>query len=130
MARNMAIVLALALSSVSTVGFAGDKSDKSSTPSQNPGVTSGSAGGTSASSGQWSSFSEVDKDGSGFIEQSEAAGAPELDFISADVDNDQRISRAEYEAAKKGAGKVDGGVGKSGGGSSDSSKSPSGGRSY
>lgn len=141
MARNKAIVFALALSAVSSAGFAADKSDKASTPSQNPNVTSGSAGGTSAASGDWSSFTDVDKDSSGFIEQSEATVVQGLDFISADVDSDQRISRSEYEAAKKGkgAGKGDGGgspvgptggAGKSGGGSSDGSSGQGSGRSY
>lgn len=132
MTRNKAMFFAFVLSAASTVAVAGDKADKSSsspgTPSGN--VTSGSAGGSSASSGQWSSFSDVDKDSSGFIEQSEATGVQGLDFISADVDSDQRISRTEYEAAKrgKGAGKGDGGgspvgpsggAGKSGSGASD-----------
>lgn len=129
MTRNKAILFAFALSTVSTVAFAGDKADKSSSPSAQSGaVSSGSAGGTSGSSGQWSSFSDVDKDSSGFIEQSEATSVQGLDFMSADVDGDQRVSRTEYEAAKKGkgAGKGDnggspvgpsGGAGKSSGGS-------------
>lgn len=133
MTRNKALLFAVALSAVSTVAFAGDKADKSSqSGSQSGAVTSGSAGGTSASSGEWSSFSDVDKDSSGFIEQSEATAVQGLDFISADVDSDERISRTEYEAAKKGkgAGKGDGGgspvgpsggAGRSSGGSSGSS---------
>lgn len=140
MVRNKAIVVAIALSAVSSVGFAGDQTDKSST-SKNPNVTSGSAGGSATAAGQWSSFSDVDQDSSGFIEQSEATSVQGLDFISADVDSDQRISRSEYETAKqgKGVGKGDGGgspVGPTGGAggksrdSSDSSSSPSGGRSY
>lgn len=137
MTRNKAILFACALSAVSTVAFAGgDKAGKSS-----GNVTSGTSGGSAASE-QWSSFSDVDKDSSGFIEQSEATTVQGLDFMSADIDSDQRISRTEYEAAKqgKGAGKGDGGgspVGPSGGAgagvdksSGDRSSSPSGGRSY
>lgn len=45
------------------------------------------------------SFSQADKDGSGSIERSEAAGIAGIDFSSADRDGDGKLSRSEYEAA-------------------------------
>lgn len=108
------LVFALALSAVSTMAFAGEKAGKATT-SQNSNVTSGSgAGGGSASSAGWSSFSDLDKDSSGYIEQSESSNVPRLDFSSADADGDKRISRTEYETAKRGKAAVE----------SDNRKSP------
>jgi hypothetical protein len=48
------------------------------------------------------SFSKADKDGSGSVERSEAAGLAGIDFSSADRDGDGKLSRSEYEAASKG----------------------------
>lgn len=86
-----AAVLAFAFSAISTVAFAGDKAGMSDSKS-----------GSMSSTGDWSSFTKVDKDSSGFIDQSEASNVQGLDFTSADADGDQRISRSEYEAAKRG----------------------------
>ncbi|MFP5350763.1 MAG: EF-hand domain-containing protein [Gammaproteobacteria bacterium] len=97
MTFNKAMVLAFALSAAPAVVFAADKSDKSSGSSET--VKSSGAG---SSTEQWSSFKEVDKDSSGFIDQSEASDVQQLDFGSADLDGDQRLSRSEYEAAKRG----------------------------
>lgn len=107
MKLNRAMLAAFALSAVSTVGFAGG--DK-------PGKTSGSSasGSSMSSSGEWSSFTKVDADSSGFIEQTEASSVQGLDFTSADADGDQKLSRSEYEAAKRGSSGKSSGASKSG----------------
>lgn len=90
MARK-SLALTVALSSTLVVGCAawdrmtggGDSADGSSPRSTAP------------------SFSKADKDGSGAIEEKEAAGLAGIDFSSADRDGDGRLSRSEYEAATK-----------------------------
>lgn len=57
---------------------------------------------TSGSSQEWPSFSELDRNGSGFIEQGEDAAAPHLGFKISDTDDDGRLSRQEYESASRG----------------------------
>ena len=106
MKLNRAMLAAFALSAVSTVGFAGD--DK-------PGKTSGSSasGSSMSSSSEWSSFTKVDADSSGFIEQTEASSVQGLDFTTADADGDQKLSRSEYEAAKRGSSGTSSGASKS-----------------
>lgn len=109
MKLNRATLLAFALSAVSSVGFAaGDKAGKTS-----GGAVSGSS---MSSSSEWSSFTKVDADSSGYIEQSEASSVQGLDFTTADADGDQKLSRSEYEAAKRSQGSSGktGGANKSG----------------
>lgn len=103
---NRVMFLTVALSAVSGVGFAAD--DKG-------GKMSGGSSGSMSSSSEWSSFTKVDADSSGYIEQSEASSVQGLDFTSADADGDQKLSRSEYEAAKRGQGSSKtGGASKSG----------------
>lgn len=97
MTLNKAMLLAFALSAAPAAVLAVDKTDKSSGSSDT--VKSSGAG---SSAEQWSTFEDVDKDSSGFIDQSEASDVEQLDFGSADLDGDQRLSRSEYEAAKRG----------------------------
>lgn len=85
----------------------------------------------SAEAAGWPTFSAVDKDGNGLIDQNEASGVAGLNFISADGDSDGRLNRTEYEAAKRGApamrGEGSGGspVGPSGGAGQSSERSKS-----
>lgn len=83
---SRAVLFAFALSAVSATGFAAQ--DK-------PGAAGGGAGGMP-------SFTQADKDKSGAVEQSEAAGIAGLDFSKADKDKDGKLSRSEFEAATKG----------------------------
>lgn len=80
---SKAVLLAFVLSAFSTAGFAAE---------EKPGA---------AGEGGMPSFTEADKDKSGSVEQSEAAGIAGLDFTSADKDKDGKLSRSEYEAATK-----------------------------
>lgn len=99
---SKAVVVAFALSAVSSVGFAA-------------GEKGGGAAGAGA--GGMPSFTEADKDSSGSIERSEAQSITGLDFSSADADSDGKLSRSEYEAATKtGGAPSPGGAGGSPGG--------------
>ncbi|BAU47531.1 hypothetical protein SVA_0952 [Sulfurifustis variabilis] len=62
-------------------------------------MTGGGDSGSGAARSATPSFSKADRDGSGSIEQSEAAGLAGIDFSSADRDGDGKLSRSEYEAA-------------------------------
>lgn len=86
---SKAVLFAFALSAFSTVGFSAEEKDK-------PGGA-GAAG--------MPSFTQADKDKSGSVEQSEAAGIAGLDFTTADKDKDGKLSRSEFEAATKAGGK-------------------------
>ena len=130
------VLLALAFSAASSLAFAAgaDKpmgaagSDK---PMGAAGSDSGAAGSSGATTGAGASagtsFSDLDKDGNGYIDAGESAGVSELDATTADTDNDGRLSRSEYEAAMKGgAGGTGAGTPGAGGSSPGSSSSPSG----
>ena len=86
------LVLALAFSTLPAVALA-DPTDNAvrATPRD-----------TSGSSQEWPSFSDLDRNGSGFIEQGEDAAAPHLGFKISDTDDDGRLSRQEYESASRG----------------------------
>jgi len=77
------VLFVFALFAFSTVGFAAE---------QKPGAAGGPG---------MPSFSQADKDKSGSVEQSEAAGIAGLDFATADKDKDGKLSRSEFEAATK-----------------------------
>lgn len=100
-----ATVLAFAFSAISMA--AQGQYSGGAVQSDQPG--SGAAG---AAAGQeragWPSFSELDRNNTGFISQDDAANVPGLDFSTADVDGDGRLSRQEYEAARSGAGSPSG----------------------
>ncbi|HEX7043641.1 MAG TPA: EF-hand domain-containing protein [Burkholderiales bacterium] len=53
--------------------------------------------------GTMTSFTEIDKDGNGYLEQDEASGIGGLGFGSIDINSDGRISRAEFEIAMRGS---------------------------
>jgi len=82
------LVLTFAFSALPAVAFAAD-------------ITSGSGHGA-AGQQQWPSFERLDSNNSGFIEQGEDAGAPQLGFKISDTDDDGRLSRQEYESASRG----------------------------
>ncbi|BAU48860.1 hypothetical protein SVA_2310 [Sulfurifustis variabilis] len=95
-------VLAFALSALSVSAYAADAT-RGGVQSDQPaagGATGSSTG--SADRSSWGSFTDVDKNGDGFVDQSEAAAVPGLSFMNYDADGDQRLSRQEYEAARSG----------------------------
>lgn len=89
---NAKWILAIAFSAASSLALAaGETADK---PMEQTGAGGGAAGATS--------FSDLDKDSSGYIESGEAAGATGLDMSSADTDGDGKLSRTEFESAMQG----------------------------
>ena len=82
------VLLALAFSAASTVAVAAQH--------MKPG-----AGETAGGEGGIPSFSQIDKDNSGFIESKEAQGVAGLDMKTADADNDGTINPEEFEYAKR-----------------------------
>lgn len=54
----------------------------------------------SSSSGQWPSFSQIDKNSDGVIEKKEAKQAKGLNFKDADSDKDGKVSQSEYQTAQ------------------------------
>ncbi|WP_148665465.1 EF-hand domain-containing protein [Sulfurifustis variabilis] len=53
-------------------------------------------------SSDWPSFSEIDTNNSGLIEQGEAESVRGLGFVSSDTNGDALLDRQEYEAARRG----------------------------
>lgn len=95
-------LFAVALSALSLTAYGAET--RGTVQSDQP-AASGSAGTSSTGSvdrSSWGSFSDVDKNGDGFVDQSEAAAVPGLSFMSYDADGDQRLSEQEYEAARRG----------------------------
>lgn len=111
MRRSIPIIFAFALSSGAAVAMAEEKLGPPNvgatggyeTESDIRGETSasGSVGGEGA---QLPSFSEADRDSSGSIEREEVDAVPGIDFSSADLDGDGRLSETEYEAARSAPG--------------------------
>lgn len=95
MQRIMPMLMAFAFSAASAVAVAAERPG-SGGYEQETQATTGTGTATAMPS-----FEEADKDGSGAVEISEATGISGLDMSAADEDNDGRLSRSEYEAAKK-----------------------------
>lgn len=96
-------LFAVALSALSLTAYGAETSPRGAVKSDQP-AASGAAGtpSTGAVDRSWGSFSDVDKNRDGFVDQSEAAAVPGLSFMSYDADGDQRLSEQEYEAARRG----------------------------
>lgn len=90
MSLKHALALALALPVVTLAGCSslpGNRDDTQNDP------------GLAGAAGAGPAFGSADQNGSGTIEQNEAAVIPGLDFASADVNHDGKLSQSEYEAA-------------------------------
>lgn len=122
-------LFAFALSTLSLTAYAERGAVQSDQPAA--GGSAGTAATESVDRSSWGSFSDVDKNNDGFVDQSEAASVPGLNFMSYDADGDQRLSREEYEAARSGGPAL---KGEGSGGSpitpSGSQESPSGSGGY
>lgn len=66
--------------------------------------TPGAPPGTVTAVDPQSAFGQADRNSSGFIEQEEATGLRDLEFGTADADQDGRLSLSEFEAATRGSG--------------------------
>jgi hypothetical protein len=94
-----ASVFAIALSALSLTAYAAETT-RGTVRSDQP--AAGGSAGSSVDRSSWGSFTDVDKNGDGFVDQNEAATVPGLSFLNYDADGDQRLSRQEYEAARSG----------------------------
>ena len=102
MKRSIHLGLALALTTASAAVFADDSMQSSPSSGAGGGYESeipqsGSADGA----GSLPTFSQIDQDSSGAVDQTEANGVSGLDWTTADRDGDGQLSRTEYEAATR-----------------------------
>lgn len=88
-------------------GLAAGAGGAAADPSSAAGVSAGEAGAAKDGATSAPSFAEADRDGDGFIDQSEAERVPNLDVAGMDTDQDGRLSRTEFEAGVQGAGVID-----------------------
>lgn len=90
------VLMAFAFSAVSGVVAAAGESGAAS-----GGATGGAEAGAGAGAGAGAatSFSDLDKNGNGYVDADEAEGVAGLDVKAADTDGDGRLSRTEFEAA-------------------------------
>lgn len=101
MKRSIHLGLALALTTVSAAVFAEDSMQSS--PSSGGGGYEAEIpqSGSADSAGSLPTFSQIDQDSSGAVDQTEAKGVSGLDWTTADRDGDGQLSRSEYEAAAR-----------------------------
>lgn len=92
MKGSVPVLIALAFSAASVTALAAE---------ERPGAGGQESAAGAGSATAMPSFEQADKDGSGAVEVSEATGIAGLDLSAADKDNDGKLSRSEYEAAKQ-----------------------------
>lgn len=99
MKRSIHLGLVLTLTTVSAAVFADDA--MRSSPSSGAGGYESeiSQSGSADSAGSLPTFSQIDQDSSGAVDQTEARGVSGLDWTTADRDGDGQLSQSEYEAA-------------------------------
>jgi hypothetical protein len=68
------------------------------------------------------SFSELDKDGNGYLDENEVQAVPGIQMDSADTDGDKQLSQTEFESAMQAGGGGAGGGGSGGGGTGGGSQ--------
>lgn len=106
------VVIGFAFSALTAAGVVAAQQQ----PGQPPGAAGGAAG--------QPSFSELDKDGDGYLTQEDVQAVPGIEMESADTDKDGQLSQTEYESAMQAGGGAGGGGagGGSGGGTGGGSQ--------
>lgn len=100
------VVIGFAFSALTAAGVVAAQQQ----PGQQPGGAAGQP-----------SFSELDKDGNGSLDENEVQAVPGIQMETADTDGDKQLSQTEYESAMQAGGGAGGG-GAGGGGTGGGSQ--------